>query len=184
MTRGRTVGFKKHIKALKSHRASAFESIYETTKHAVFAMAISVIKDRQYAEDIMQESYMKMVKNIEQYDPNQSFMNWLLTITKHTAIDYYHNMKHEIAIDPTDGSALFSSKDTPIEKRLEAEYYLSMLDDDSLQVVMLKIVADLTFKDIAELLEKPIGTITWIYYEAMKKMQHADRVTVYEKATN
>lgn len=169
------MNWKKQVEALKLKDESAFNAIYHETKNAVFVMAVSIVRDQSLAEDAMQQTYMKMIQRINSYNKKYKFTTWLLTIAKNTAIDVYNARQHEFSIDITEASDLFVSKDRPIEQRLEMEYYLSALSTEEKQIVLLKVVADLKHKEIAKLLNKPLGTITWKYQEAIKKMQSLER---------
>ena len=164
------MGLSHHIEALKQKDQLAFEAIYHDTKHAVFAMILPIVKDRSLAEDVMQETYIKMVENINRYNKKYKFINWLLTIAKNQAIDYYRKRKSELS-DSSEHLDLYSDSSTPIETKLEAKYYLSLLTDEERQIVLLKTVGNMKHRDIALMLEKPIGTITWKYNEAIKKMK-------------
>lgn len=165
------MNFKPYIKQLKNKNEEAFEAIYHETKHAVFAMVLPIVKDRSLAEDCMQETYTKMVSKIHSYDNKRSFMTWLLSIAKHTALDTVRN-RHDILIDQTDNDDLFISSSSSVEKQLESEYFLSLLSQKEKRIVLLKIVGDLKHKEIAELLDIPPGTVRYMYTEALKKMRN------------
>lgn len=169
------MNLKRYIDALKNKDQQAFEAVYHETKHAVYAMALGIVKDRSLAEDVMQESYMKMVENIYSYNKRYKFINWLLTITKNTALDTLRKRNRETSVDVAKSDDLFPAVRASEDKRLEAEHYLSLLSDDEQKIVLLKTVANMTHKEIAELLDRPVGSVTWKYSEALKKMQRAGR---------
>lgn len=175
------MNLKPYLKKLKNKDQEAFEAVYQQTKHAVFAMVIPIVKDQSLAEDVMQETYITMLEKINSYNPRYKFINWLLTIAKNKAIDMYRTREKDYYMDTSENTDLFVSKEAPIEKRLEVEAYLSLLNDEQKQVVLLKVVGDLTHKDIAYLLNKPIGTITWMYSEAIKIMRASGKERHNEK---
>ena len=112
-----------------------------------------------------------MINNIYSYNKKYKFINWLLTIAKNTALDTYRKNQKSFSIDVQEAEHLFVSKASNIEHKLEAEYYLSLLNEDERRIVLLKVVGDMKHKDIAKLLDKPLGTVIWLYNEAMKKMR-------------
>lgn len=65
----------------------------------------------------------------------------------------------------------FADEEVIEKKEIKIDKYLSVLDTDEKQVVMLKIVRDLKHKEIAEILDKPLGTVLWLYNKAIKKMK-------------
>ncbi len=160
-----------YVKGLKKKDNETFEAVYHETKHAVYAMILPIVKDRSLAEDVMQDTYIKMIENIYSYNQKYKFINWLLTIAKNTALDSYRKNQKSFSIDVQEADDLFISKESNVEHELEAEYYLSLLNDDERRVVVLKVLGDMKHKDIAKLLDKPLGTVIWLYNEAMKKMR-------------
>ncbi len=175
------MNLKPNIKKLKAKDQAAFEAVYQQTKHAVFAMVIPIVKDQSLAEDVMQETYITMLEKINSYNPRYKFINWLLTIARNKAIDMYRTRDKDWLIDASENTDIFSSHESSIEKRLEVEDYLSHLNAEQKQIVLLKVVGELTHKDIAYLLNKPLGTITWMYSEAIKIMQQSGKERHNEK---
>ena len=162
-----------YVKGLKKKDNKIFEAVYHETKHAVYAMILPIVKDRSLAEDVMQDTYIKMIENIYSYNKKYKFINWLLTIAKNTALDTYRKKQKTFSIDVQEADDLFVFRESNVEHKLEAEYYLSLLNEDERRIVVLKVLGDMKHKNIAELLDKPLGTVIWIYNEAMKKMRSA-----------
>ena len=161
-----------YVQAIKEKNEEAFEAVYHETKHAVYAMALPIVKDRSLAEDVMQETYIKMVKNIYTYDMRRSFMTWLLSIAKHAALDMMRNRK-DIAIDQSENEDLFVSKEISVDKQMDSEYFLSLLNDTERKIVLLRTVGELKHKDIANVLDIPAGTVRYTYKHALEKMRKA-----------
>jgi RNA polymerase sigma-70 factor, ECF subfamily len=162
---------KKTIEALKRKSESAFELAYEQTKRGVYAMIYSIVQNHQVSEDIMQDVYMKMMTSLDSYTMGTNFHNWLITIAKHLAIDYYRKQKKTTTMDLADYDQLNSSPDPTPDQMSKFNMLMEALNEDQRQVVLLRIVDDMTFKNIGKTLEKPIGTVLWLYREAMKVMK-------------
>lgn len=152
-----------------------FKLIYDDTKNAVFSIIISVIKDRNLAEDIMQDTYIKMIQSINSYKRNGKFINWLLTIAKNQAIDYYRKRKNEVVLDYSDEhyEPMLEDKNN-YTISLETNRLLDLLDDLEKEIILLKIVQDLKFREIADFVNKPLGTVLWIYNKGIKKIKKAE----------
>lgn len=137
-------------------------------------MIISIVKDKSETEDLMQDTYIKMLKNIHTYKKGRNFVAWLLQIAKYTAIDYYRKTHMVSVYDPIEQSYVF---DASVEEKIEPsvdydiEKYVRVLDSTEREVFLLRIVSDVKFKDIAESLNKPLGTVLWIYNKALKKVK-------------
>lgn len=168
------VDYEEYLDDLINKDNKAFEVIYENTKKGVFSMIISIVNNKAATEDLMQDTYMKMIQKIHQYKRGKNFYAWLLQIAKNTALDYVRKEKRNLVYDPQENNQIF---DQPTNDRNDyiVYDYVRDLDNDERQVVLLRIVSDLKFKDIAKTLEKPVGTVLWIYNKAIKKLQNQNR---------
>lgn len=159
-----------YIDDLIEKKNEAFEVIYENTKKGVFSMILSIVNNKAATEDLMQDTYMKMIQRIRQYKKGRNFYAWLLQIAKNTALDYYRKEKRMGVYDPQENEYMFDG--TYNDPEHFAVYdMIQPLDDDEKQIVLLRIVSDLKFKDIAKAVQKPLGTVLWIYNKAIKKLQ-------------
>ncbi len=167
------INFDDYIDLLKQKDDRAFELIYEQTKRGVFSIIIAIVKDKSQTEDLMQDTYIKMLKNIHSYQLGRNFNAWLLQIAKNIAIDYYRK-NHQVSVyDPLEQSYVFDEAQTEEKKETpyEVEELIKPLDELERQVVLLHIVSDMKFKDIAQTIKKPLGTVLWIYNKSLKKMK-------------
>jgi len=168
------INFDDFIELLKQKDNQAFETVYEHTKRGVFSIIISIVQDKYQTEDLMQDTYIKMLRNINSYETGRNFNAWLLQIAKNIAIDYYRK-NHLVSVhDPIEEDYLFDHAQPMVEKKnsYQVEELIKPLDPLEKQIVLLRTVSDLKFKDIAETLQKPLGTILWIYNKALKKMKN------------
>ena len=74
--------FDDYIERLRHKDNEAFEYIYEHSKRGVYAIIVAIVKDRQTTEDLMQDTYIKMLKNINQYQVGRNFNAWITQIAK------------------------------------------------------------------------------------------------------
>ncbi|WP_162140144.1 RNA polymerase sigma factor [Haploplasma axanthum] len=169
------MNFEDAIEKLKTKDEKAFEYIYEKTKTSVYSIIIAITKDQNLTEDLMQDTYIKMIKSINTYNYKNKFTTWLLTIARNTAIDDYRRRKKEMSVDIHENEYLFPASRSDVDNEYNANYLLSFLDDEEREVIMLYSLDSLKHREIAEILNKPLGTITWIYNKAIKKMKEAGK---------
>jgi RNA polymerase sigma-70 factor (ECF subfamily) len=160
-----------YIESLVLKDEAAFEAVYEETKHAVYALIVSIVKNKMDAEDIMQETYIKMMTSLHQYNRTYSFKTWLLTIAKHLAIDFYRKRKNIQVVDIETYEYITTSNVISAQDALEINEELNKMTDMERQIFILHIVDDMKHKDIAKLLNKPLGTVLWYYQKALKKIR-------------
>jgi len=164
------INYDLYIDALIEKDNEAFEVVYENTKRGVFSMILSIVNNKAVTEDLMQDTYMKMIEKIHQYKKGRNFYAWLLQIAKNTALDHYRKENKVNVYDPQEHEYLFDSEYND-QDNFAVYDMIKPLDDEEKQIVLLRIVSDLKFKDIANVIDKPIGTVLWIYNKAIKKLQ-------------
>lgn len=101
------MNLKAAINGIKQKDETAFEFIYNSTSSSVYGIIKAIIKDHNKTEDVMQETYIKMIKSINSYNYKYNFKSWLLTIARNTALDYYRKIIKEEVIDVNENEHLF-----------------------------------------------------------------------------
>lgn len=161
----------KLIEALKLKDEQAFEDIYHQTKRGVYSIIFSVTKSHAATEDLMQDVYMKMMNSLDSYQMRTNFYNWLLTMARNQAIDYYRREKKVTPMGLNDFDAMNQSIESSPDEETKFQLMIDMLEEDQRAVILLRMVDDLKFKEIARILDKPLGTILWHYQQALKKLK-------------
>lgn len=161
---------KQHVKQLKNGQMDVFDDIYHQTKSSVYYTILAILKDPSLSEDIMQETYLKALDKIHQYKPNYQFVTWLTTIAKNLAINEYNKRKREISVDINEQEYNFTSSDDSYKEAIIRELMVYLSEDERL-IILYHVVENYKFKDIARMLDKPLGTVTWSYQNALKKLK-------------
>lgn len=159
------------IKALKNNRMEVFDDLYYETKNIVYYTILGIIKDPSLSEDLMQETYLKMLEKIHSFKKSTSVKAWLTTIARNIAINEYNRRKREMSIDILEQEHMFGSEESSSEKELLVREILHKLDETERDIVIYHIIGDITFKEIGYLLGIPQGTVQWKYHEAIKRLK-------------
>lgn len=159
-----------YIDLLADKDDEAFRLVYDHTKNGVFSIIISFVHSRAVTEDLMQDTYIKMIEKIHQYKRNNRFNAWLVQIAKNTAIDYLRKYSKEFLYDPQENEHIHDSLATQ-PKTYEVLDLVKVLTNEEKQIVLLHAVSDMKFKDIAQIVNRPIGTVLWIYHKALKTLK-------------
>ena len=160
-----------YIELLKLKDEKAFEFIYHETKALVYSLILGIVKDRMVCEDLMQDTYLTMIEKIHQYKPGTNFKSWLLVIARNKAIDYYRRSLRETNIDPEFEDIILPTTDPVGEKNLLIEEILNNLSQIERTIFLLYIMDDLKHREIAQILDMPLGTVLWHYNKACKKIK-------------
>ncbi|WP_243290103.1 RNA polymerase sigma factor SigX [Bacillus sp. FJAT-47783] len=71
----------------------AFEQLYEKYHHDLFQFLFYMVKDKNVAEDLVQDVYIKVLKSYNRFEGRSSEKTWLFSIARHVAIDYFRKQK-------------------------------------------------------------------------------------------
>lgn len=163
--------FDKYIPLLKEKNEEAFEIVYQQTKKLVYIIIVGIIKDRSEVEDIMQDTYITMLEKINQYRLGTSFQNWLLTIARNKAIDHYRKKQRELLIDEEIEDIVLPKTEAIGEKNILVEEMLNLLQPIEKTIFLFRNLENLKNREIAEILDLPLGTVLWHYSNAVKKIK-------------
>lgn len=155
---------------LKKNEKIAYEELYKRYSTLVYKIAFSILKDKENAEDIMQNVFIKIANLSEEKLPTNYEASWLYSVTKNEAISYIRKNKETISIEEVTAK----SEEDKIEAILQKEDYeklISSLEQKEKQIISLKVEVGLTFKEIAKILNMPIGTIQWKYYKSLHSLK-------------
>ena len=157
----------------------AFEKIYKETKRGVFSFVYSICNDYYTAEEMMQETYIRIRSAINTYKPGGNALAWMFTIAKNLTLNEMAKRKREIPTDLEDPALGYQASYTMPEEEEEGllvSLVKKILNPDEQQIVMLHVVSGFKHREIAEMMHKPLGTVLWAYNNALSKLKKA-----YEK---
>ena len=146
------------------------EDLYNKYSKVVYGIAFSIIKNREESEDIVQRVFTKIYQMDKSKLPSTKEASWLYTLTKNETIDTLR--KNKVFLDIQDYEVEDTNDD--IAKIIDIEYYnkiISSLDKNEREIVSLKILSNLSFDEIAKLLNIPSGTVKWKYYKAINSLK-------------
>ena len=162
----------KFIKKFINGDASAFDEIYNRTRKSVYYVALSILRDKALAEDVMQTTYMRVLKNIQGYALGTNASAWIIKIAKNEAINVKKVRMREQSVDEYENVSLFGVSEPDTYGEL-TDLAKRLLSDDEFSILMLVTACGYKRKEIAKMIDMPIPTVTWIYQNALCKMRTA-----------
>lgn len=93
---------KKLVRLCKQKSNKAFNKLYDNYAPVLFAICLRYAADKSEAEDILQESFIKIFNNIKRYKSQGSFEGWLKRVTVNTALNYLRTRKRLLYSDEKD----------------------------------------------------------------------------------
>ena len=150
---------------------AALEALYVQTEKAVYALALSILRDPEDARDVTQEVYLKVRAAARLYVPQGKPLAWLFTITRNLCRDLQRSHSYDgQSPEDLENVARFSYISDPTD-RLVLAAALKTLGDEERQVVLLHAVSGLKHREIAQDLGLPLSTVLSRYNRALKKLK-------------
>jgi len=159
------------VKLLCEGNSKAIDIIINKYKNKVYTYILVILKNKDLANDIFQETFIKVFENLRKskYEDRGSLLSWIIRIAHNLIIDYFRKEKRipTLSKDTYDYDILNSRKyseksteDEIVNKQVEEEIILLLdaLPYEQKQIVMLRFFGDLSFKEIAELTDVSINT--------------------------
>jgi len=150
---------------------SCFEDLIHRHKNKVFAYISLYIRDQALAEDIFQDTFLKVIQSVKsgRYYDNGKFISWVMRIAHNLIIDHFRRVKQMNTVSNDNyESDIFNSRkfaednveDDMIKNQIQKDIrkMITHLPDDQKEVVILRHYAGLSFKEIAEITDVSINT--------------------------
>lgn len=149
----------------------SIEVLINRHKNKVFTYIILIVKNQSLAEDIFQDTFIKVIKSLKdgKYKDNGKFVSWVIRIAHNLTIDHFRKEKQINTYSNEDYEAdIFNSKklsestveDIMVESQIikEVRLLIDELPEDQKQVILLRHYGGLSFKEIAEQTDVSINT--------------------------
>jgi len=149
----------------------SLEILIQRHKGRVFSYILLVVKKQELAEDIFQETFIKVIRSLKKgkYTENGKFVSWVLRISHNLIIDHFRKekLKGTVSNDSLDIDIFNSQKfsEDTIEDQMintqilsEVKDLIKELPEDQQQVIIMRHYLDLSFKEIAEQTDVSINT--------------------------
>ena len=150
---------------------SAMSQLIERHSRRVRDYINMMVKDRDLADDIFQETFIKAVRVIDEgrYTDNGKFLSWILRIAHNQVIDYFRAQRQDKSVSESEagydmlGTLRFAERtveDSMVSDQIERDVraLIELLPPEQREVVMMRYFSGLSFKDIAEQTDVSINT--------------------------
>jgi RNA polymerase sigma-70 factor (ECF subfamily) len=158
----------------------AFTHLVETYQKPVFNLCYRMLGDADEAEDMAQETFLRVYKNIKNYDANRPFSTWLLSIAAHLCIDQLRkrhmvilSMDSTPYLDPSDGSPGPEARLFIKEDQRKVQALLSTLNPHDRAAVVMYYWYDLSYEEIASSLSLTTSAVKSRLHRARLSMAEA-----------
>ena len=158
------------VKQYMQGNEACLEMLINRRKNRIFTTIILIVKDSYIAEDLFQETFIKIINNLKKgkYNEEGKFLPWAMRIAHNMAIDYFRKMKRMPTITDSSGDDVFRTIKIAVENREEqiirtekedmVRLAINRLPEEQRQVLILRHYGNLSFKEIAAMTDVSINT--------------------------
>ncbi len=159
------------IERLRRRDAQALAELYDRYGRLVYSLILRVVKDAGIAEDLVQETFMRVWNRVQAFDAQKGSIGpWLLAVARNRAIDYLRSAggreRNALEFEETDHPALYTNMEHDILSSDQARLIqtaLGKLSPNQRQVIELAYFEGLSQTEMAERMGQPLGTVkTWV----------------------
>jgi RNA polymerase sigma-70 factor, ECF subfamily len=170
-------------------REAAYRELIRRYERPLFSLVLRMVRDRQLAEDLSQETFIKALNAIGSYRPEYKFSSWIFKIANNAAIDHLRRREldtlsldgapHAATPEEIEATALQvgDKGETPLEE-LEArelgsaiERAIAQLRPEYRACILLRHVEGLAYEEIAQSLDLPLGTVKTYIHRARHELR-------------
>ena len=154
---------------------AAFQQLYQNTDKTIYGFILSILRNPQDSEEVMQELYLKVWTSAGSYQSQGKPLAWMFTIARNLCYMRFRDQKHEADIGLSDLSEMETGEFCPqIEDaadKMVLHAALKILNEEERQIVVLHAVAGFKHRETAALLELALPTVLSKYHRALKKLR-------------
>ncbi len=163
-------------RGLRRRDPDLLESLIEQYQHRLLRYLISIVHERQTAEDIFQETWIRVLEQGHRYDPQHNFVTWLLTIARNLAIDNMRR-KHPDALEdlPPAAEPAVSGPGTfeiavQHEQAAHLDGALDRIPGEQREAILLRFQEGMSLEEIAAVTRAPLSTVKSRLYRGLEAM--------------
>ena len=152
---------------IKQGNCNKLDDLYCKYNKLIYNIVFSILKNRENSEDIVQIVFMKIFQMDKNKLPTTNESTWLYSLTKNETLNYLRNKKQEVNLDEI---YYITEEDKELNKIIDEDNYnriIAKLNKQEREIISLKILSNMSFKEISLLLNIPMGTVQWKYYTSL-----------------
>jgi len=176
-----------HVRRVLDGDRQAFRHLIERHQARVHNLLRRLVRDPDQAEDLAQEAFLRAYRKLDKYDPTMSFSNWILKISQNLAYTWLKRQgvdRERLVLDGPDDRGADQHPDTsPLSNPVEVVEHRAMaslargavdgLPEKYRLILTLRYTEELSYQEIAQMLQVPLGTVKFRLFQAHRLLTDA-----------
>ena len=184
--------FERAVAGMIQGDKTGLKEIYENYAGYIYRIIYEVLQNKENAEDVTSDFFIRLWDKAEQFKPGSGHRGYLAVMARNMAVDFLRKHRREELTalmqdlgagseEEARGAEIYQKNagslkaadavEEEVLGNMTVSQALATLKPAERQIVSLKVLGGLTFKEIAECMKIPMGTVTWKYQNAMKKLR-------------
>jgi RNA polymerase sigma-70 factor (ECF subfamily) len=167
------------MQSVARNEESAFRTLMQRHQSWVSSLLISIVRNRQYAEDLTQEVFWRARQHAGKYISQGEFASWLKRIAINAALDFLREERKFVAVglENVENALADERCSSPVTALLtstlreEVRTAIQSLPDDQRLVVVMRYFGDMSLQDIAWAMKCPLGTVKSRLFHALRRIR-------------
>lgn len=158
---------------------NAFTELYYASYRQLYGFLLSLTKNKEDAEDLLQNTYIKIRNGSHLYKKQGTPMTWMCTVAKNQYLDFVRKYGKNRGVDfgevenyVSEGMTSISDDASKVENKMLLETAFSILEEQERVIVALHMINGLKHREIAEMTGLPLSTVLSKYNRSLKKMKN------------
>ncbi len=185
----RTLGDREVVALAKAGKEAAYRELLSRYERPVFSLIYRMVRDRALAEDLAQETFIKVLNALDTYRPEYKFSSWIFKIANNAAIDQLRKRELDtLSLDGAPGARTpdeveatalqaVDRTESPLaelesrELGSEIEQAIGKLRPEYRTAILLRHVEGRAYEEIAEVMDLPLGTVKTYIHRARLELR-------------
>jgi RNA polymerase sigma-70 factor (ECF subfamily) len=162
------------LKNIANGDKNALRELYDAMSSDIYTFLLMFCKDKYIAEDALHDAFITIYEKAHTFKRNPKA--WILTIAKNKAVSIIRKNARTTSIDDLkEDIADTAQVENIILNKIHSDMLVSVLSEEDEKIIILHVVYGFKHREIAELMNMPLGTVTWRYKQSIEKMKNSDK---------
>lgn len=153
----------------------AFEYLFNRYRDAIYRLFSQRLGGANDADDLLQETFIKVYINLHRYSADYTFGQWVYTIARNTFVDFVRRRQDDLSLDdkflvPASSAPTPEESVINLQQRTQIEHYLEKLTPRYRMLIRMRFFDEYSYEEIAAKLELPLGTVKTQIHRARERM--------------
>lgn len=164
------------VRRIQDGDPEAFDELYERQRRKLFAYVLGLLRDEARSEDIVQDCFVELVRRISTIDARRGASGWLWRVARNKAFDAIRRRKLEERHAENLRPETEKTGETPAGQMMASERQryvrgiLDLLPPSERDLLLLRFYGGLSFKQMARVVRRPLGTVLWQVRRSLEKL--------------